>query len=60
MVKTKVVWFPDSGATNHLTNATHAPHLTTFYIGPGKVLVNNEFSLYISAIGSIIVPTTRK
>lgn len=39
MVQAETRWFPDSGATNHLTNATPAPPLTTSYTGSSKVLV---------------------
>lgn len=55
VVKIEVGWFPDSRATNHLTNATHALHLTTSYTVPCKVLAGNGFYLHIFAIGSYVV-----
>jgi len=53
-------WFPDSGATNHLTNAQPFQNMTSPYSGPGKVLVGNGSTLDISAIGSSTLPSTGK
>lgn len=53
-------WYPDSGATNHLTNASLIPQLTTTYTGSGKVLAGNGSSLNISAISSSVIHTQSK
>lgn len=51
-------WFPNSGATNHLTNASPSAHHTCIsYTCKGNVVVSNESSLNIFAIGSTIFPT---
>lgn len=50
-------WFPDSGATNHLTNASPSSYNACVpYNSQGKVTVGNGSSLNISIIGSAVIP----
>lgn len=57
LVQTDASWYPDSGATNHLTNASPVSSMTTTYTGPGKVLVGNGTALRMSTIGNLVIPT---
>lgn len=51
-------WFPDCGATIHLTNMHPSQYQTCVpYSGSGKVAVGNGSSLNIAAIGSACLPS---
>lgn len=58
IVENDASWFPDSGATNHLTNAYPSPHHTCVpCTGQAKlVVVMDGSSLNIYVIGSTIIP----
>jgi len=51
-------WFPDSGATSHITNNSENLDVSTVYTGNERVLIGNGQSLPISHKGSVsnIVP----
>ena len=46
-------WFPDSGATSHMTSDTEGVDQPAVYSGNERVMVGNGQSLAISHIGSI-------
>jgi hypothetical protein len=48
-------WFPDSGATNYVTNDLSNLNLGSEYNGGSKLLVGNGAGLRISHVGSSIV-----
>lgn len=45
-------WYPDSGATNRITNSSSSMAQSTPYNGSGKVLMGNDSFLPISVVGS--------
>ena len=53
-------WFPDSGATSHMTSDTEGVDQPTVYSGNERVMVGNGQSLAISHTGSIssLVPSS--
>ncbi|RVW74886.1 Retrovirus-related Pol polyprotein from transposon RE1 [Vitis vinifera] len=53
-------WFPDSGATSHMTSDTEGVDQSTVYSGNERVMVGNGQSLAISHTGSIssLVPSS--
>ncbi|XP_022156747.1 uncharacterized protein LOC111023586 [Momordica charantia] len=50
-----VTWYPDSGATNHVTNDFGNFSLGSKYHGNGKIQVGNGTNLSISHIGSALL-----
>ncbi|KAG8483654.1 hypothetical protein CXB51_023307 [Gossypium anomalum] len=44
-------WYPDSGATHHLTNSPAALSDSSSYPGPGKVYVGNGMALAVKSTG---------
>ncbi|KAB5573941.1 hypothetical protein DKX38_001135 [Salix brachista] len=46
-------WFPDSGATSHMTNTTEILDDSDAYTGNERVMVGNGQSLPISHVGSV-------
>lgn len=45
-------WFPDSGATNHVTNDLNQLSINSEYTGPEKIHVGNGMGLPITHVGS--------
>lgn len=45
-------WFPDSGATNHVTNDPNQLSISSEYSGSGKIHMGNGIGLSISHVGS--------
>lgn len=45
-------WFPDSGATNHVTNDLSQQSISSEYNGSGKLHMSNGIGLPITHIGS--------
>ncbi|GMJ03321.1 hypothetical protein HRI_004001300 [Hibiscus trionum] len=56
-----VTWFPDSGATHHVTNASGTLHSSQPYSGKGMVHVGDGSALAISSVGQseFLTPTHR-
>lgn len=49
-------WYPDSGATHHVTNSTQNLQSVLPYSGYDSVLVGNGYLLPITHVGSIAIP----
>lgn len=60
VVQVDASWYPNSGATNHLTHVSPAPQITTAYTRPCKVLVGNGTTFRISAIDTSVIPIYSK
>ncbi|XP_019253790.1 PREDICTED: uncharacterized protein LOC109232473 [Nicotiana attenuata] len=54
------IWYPDSGASAHMTNDPSVLSSSTPYTGSSKVMVGNGHLLPISSVGSSILPTISK
>ncbi|XP_019265375.1 PREDICTED: uncharacterized protein LOC109242937 [Nicotiana attenuata] len=52
------VWYPDSGASAHMTNNPSTLTSHTPYSGPSQVMVGDDTLLSIKSTGSSILPTT--
>lgn len=58
VVQNNARWFPNSGETTHLTNASPSSHHTCVpYTRQGKVVVDNGTSLNIYVVGSTVIPS---
>ncbi|OMO62605.1 Integrase, catalytic core [Corchorus capsularis] len=53
-------WYPDTGATSHMTSDLGKLSIATSYDGPEKVMVGNGASIDISHSGSIVLKVDDK